>query len=67
LTLESKNLIAALRNILSKLELMQAPGRDEESVAELKRILDQRIQDLENSASIPSIIPRPQETLKSAD
>jgi hypothetical protein len=56
-TSESKNLIASLHNILSKLELTQAPGRDEDSFAELKRILNQRIRDLESCASIPLPVP----------
>jgi hypothetical protein len=51
-TSESKHLIAALHNILTKLELTEAPGRNDESFAELKRILKQRIQELEDSASI---------------
>ena len=55
MTPESKNVVAALRNILIKLELMAVPGRDEESLAELKRILNERIDDLENYASIPAI------------
>jgi hypothetical protein len=53
-TPESRHLIAAIHNILSKLELSDGRGRDEESFAELKRILKQRIQDLENCAAIPS-------------
>ncbi|HTW62813.1 MAG TPA: hypothetical protein VMD55_13485 [Terracidiphilus sp.] len=57
MTLKSRNLIAALHDILSKLELMESSGRDEEAFAELKRIVNQRIQDLQNPASIPSIIP----------
>lgn len=35
------------------LELPHAPGCDEESTADLKRILRQRIQDLEIFAAIP--------------
>jgi hypothetical protein len=50
-TPETRNLIAALRNILSKLERKASPGRDEEAFAELKRILNQRIHELENCAS----------------
>jgi hypothetical protein len=57
-TSESKHLIAALHNILIKLELTDAPGRDEESFAQLKRIIKQRIQDLENPAPITSRTPR---------
>jgi hypothetical protein len=57
-TSQSKHLIAALQNILSKLELTEAPGREEKSFADLKRILKQRIQDLENCAAIPSHIAR---------
>jgi hypothetical protein len=51
-TSDSKHLITALQNILSKLELTEAPGCDEESFAELKLILKQRILDLENCAAI---------------
>lgn len=53
---EPKHLIAALQKILSELELADAPaGRDEESSSNLKRILKQRIQDLENcTPSSPS-------------
>lgn len=61
---ESKHLIAALHNILTGLELTEAPGRDKETFAQLKRIINQRIQDLENSASITSSIP---ENVKAAD
>jgi len=49
---ECKRLIAALQDILGKLELMEAANRNEGSIAEIKRILDQRIQDLEKCASI---------------
>jgi hypothetical protein len=53
-TPESRHLVSALQKILSKLELTEVSGRDQESVAELRRILKQRIQDLENCAAIPS-------------
>ena len=61
---EFKHLIAALRNILSKLELTEAPGRDEKSFTELKRILKRRIQELEKCGTIP---PRVARYAKSAD
>jgi hypothetical protein len=48
-TSNSRNLIAAFRNILSKLERKSPAGRDEEAFAELKRIMNHRIDDLENS------------------
>jgi hypothetical protein len=57
-TSKSRHLIAELHNILSNLELTGGPGPDGESVAELKRILKQRIQDLQNCASSASSIPR---------
>lgn len=53
-TSESNHLITALRKILSKLELTEVDGRDQEPFAELKRILTQRIQVLENCTAIPS-------------
>ena len=53
-TSESNHLISALRKILSKLELTEVAGSDQESFAELMRILRQRIQVLENCAAIPS-------------
>ena len=62
-TSESRHLIAALHNILSNLELTEVPGRDGESGTELKRILEQRIQDLEECA-IPSSAAR---TVKAAN
>jgi len=65
-TLGSKNLITALRNILSKLELTGAPG-DEASFLELKRILKQRIQNLENRASMPANFPCVVKTARKAD
>jgi hypothetical protein len=55
-TSESRHLIAALHNVLSKLEFTEVPGPDDESFAELKRILKQRIQDLENCTSSASSI-----------
>ncbi len=57
-TPESRHLVSALHKILSKLELTEVSGRDQESVAELQRILKQRIQDLENCAAIPSRMSR---------
>ena len=66
-TSQSKHLIAALQNILSKLELTEAPGCDEKSFAELKRILNQRIQDLQNCAAIPPCIAPPAKTANNAD
>jgi len=66
-TSQSKHLIAALQNILSKLELTELPGRDEKSFAELKRILRQRIQDLQNRAAIPALIAKPAKTTNNAD
>ena len=62
MTLESENLIAALQNVLSELELAPSPDRDEESFIELKRILAQRIQDLESHASTLPTVPCAQET-----
>lgn len=50
---DTKRLIAALPTILSELELTEVLGRNEESFAELKRILKQRIHDLEECAAIP--------------
>ena len=67
LTSQSKHLIAALQNILSRLELTEAPGRDEKSFAELKRILNQRIQDLQNCAALPACIAKPAKTANDAD
>lgn len=55
----SRHLIAALHNILSNLELTEVLGRDQESFADLNRILRQRIQVLENGAPIPSPAPKP--------
>ena len=66
-TSQSKHLIAALQNILSKLELTESPGRDEKSFAELKRILRQRVQDLQNRAAIPALIAKPAKTTNNAD
>jgi hypothetical protein len=66
-TAEPKHLIAALQNILSKLELTEAPGRDEKSFAELKRILNQRIQDLKNCAALPPCIAKPAKTANNVD
>jgi hypothetical protein len=65
-TSQSKHLIA-LQNILSKSELTEAPGCDEKSFAELKRILNQRIQDLQNCAAIPPCIAPPAKTANNAD
>jgi len=56
-TSESRHLIAALHNILSNLELTEIPGGDGESGIELKRILEQRIQELEE-CTIPSCAAR---------
>jgi hypothetical protein len=63
---QSKNLIAALRNILSRLEMTTAPDSDEAAFAELKRILNQRIHELENCASIP-VLPGPTKTIRNAN
>jgi hypothetical protein len=49
-TSKTRNLIIAFRNILSKLERKSPAGRDEEAFTELKRIMNHRIDDLENSA-----------------
>jgi hypothetical protein len=67
-TPETRNLITALHNILSKLELMTAPGCDEEAFVELKHVLNQRIEYLrtENCPSIPTN-PLPVKTISSAD
>ena len=54
MTSESRHLIAALHNTLSELELTAGPGRDEKSFADLKRILKQRIQDLEDCGAVPA-------------
>jgi len=66
-TSQSKHLIAALQNILSKLELTEAPGHDEKSFAGLKRVLNQSIQDLQNCAAIPPCIAQPAKTANNAD
>jgi hypothetical protein len=66
-TSESQHLVAALKKILSKLELTEGPGRDERSFAELKRILNQRIQDLQTCAVIPPFIAKPAKTANNAD
>lgn len=52
MTLETENLIAALRDILDNLEVTASPGRDETDFADLKRILLQRIENLENCPSL---------------
>jgi hypothetical protein len=65
-TLESKNLIVALRNLLKGLETTAAPGDDEKAFAELKRILNQRIKDLENEARV-SPVPHPLGTIRGVD
>jgi hypothetical protein len=49
---DSKHLISALHTVLSELEPREGPGRNEESLAELKRILNQRIQDLEDCEAV---------------
>jgi hypothetical protein len=51
-TPENRNHITALRNMLSKLESKAIPGRDEEAFTELKRILNNRIDELESRGSI---------------
>jgi hypothetical protein len=51
-TLESANHIATIRTILSKLELTAGAAYDEQEFTALKRILDQRILDLENGAPV---------------
>lgn len=66
MTSESEHLIAALHNTLSELELTKAPGRDEESFAQLKHILEQRMLDLENptaGSSSSSIVEKPPDKL----
>ncbi|HWE86810.1 MAG TPA: hypothetical protein VG267_17835 [Terracidiphilus sp.] len=64
MTLYTEKLIAALKNTLWELELTEAPGRDQESFTELKRIVNHRIQDLETGpASLPNI-PRPERSGK---
>jgi hypothetical protein len=65
-TLESKNLIVALRNLLKGLETTAAPGDDEKAFAELKRILNQRIDDLEDEARV-SPLPLPTVTIRNID
>lgn len=52
MTPETENLIAALRDILNNLEMTASPGRDEVAFADLKRILLQRIETLENCPSL---------------
>ncbi len=59
MTPESRHLVSALHKILTKLELTEVSGRDQESVAELRRILNNRILDLENYAAIPSPAAKP--------
>jgi hypothetical protein len=54
-TPETKTHIAALQNMLSKLESKAIPGRDEEAFAELKRILNNRIEELESCGSIAPV------------
>jgi hypothetical protein len=66
-TPEFKNPIAVLHSVLNNLEFTEATGNDEESFAELKRILNQRIDHLEKCASIPSIIPRAVKTIRGTD
>ena len=66
-TSQSKHLIAACQDIFSKLESTEAPGYDEKSFAELKRILTQRIQDLQNCGAIPPCIAKPAKTANNAD
>lgn len=54
----TKHLIVALRNVLLKLEVTVPPDTDRESFAELKQILNQRIDELENCvASLPTASP----------
>ena len=64
-TQEIRNNIAALRNILNKLESKAVPGPDEEAFSDLKRILNHRIDQLEHSA--PVAIPDPIKTAGDAD
>jgi len=66
-TSESRHLIAALHNILNNLELTETRGRDEKSAAELKRILEQRIQDLEDCAAIPTRAARTAKAANNSD
>jgi hypothetical protein len=65
-TSKTRNLIAAFRNILSKLERKAPAGRDEEAFVELKRIVNHRIDDLENSAPM-NPVQHPAVTSSDAD
>jgi len=58
---QSKHLIAALESIVTTLELPEAASRDSKSSAELKRILNQRIHDLQDSDVNPPYIAKPAE------
>jgi len=54
-------------HILSNLDLTDARGRDEESAAELKLILQRRIQDLESCPAIPPRAPRAAKLANNSD
>jgi hypothetical protein len=49
------------------LDLTDARGRDEESAAELKLILQRRIQDLESCPAIPPRAPRAAKLANNSD
>ena len=58
-----KHLIVALRNILLKLELTVPPDTNQASFAQLKRILNQRIAQLEERhATVTAALPTPKPT-----
>jgi len=54
-----KHLAIALRNTLRKLELTVSPDADQTNFAELKRILDKRIAEVEKCALIPAKVKQP--------
>ena len=61
-TLQPKNLVTALRNLLSELDVAAFSFQDEQAFAELKRILNQRIGDLESfapAAPVPDSVKTP--------
>jgi hypothetical protein len=66
-TPETRNHIAALQNILSKPESKAISGRDEEALAQLKRILNHRIEELESRPCSMTSIQHPIENSGNAD
>jgi len=56
-TPETRNLILALHNLLTDLDLTVTPGSNEEAFTELKRIVHRRIKSLEGDGPIAPATP----------